>query len=98
MFGHLHLYERTLPIREGQIDYEHGVMYLLAGGAGGNLEDFAPTPAAFSAKTYRGHHYCTIQIAGDTLTMRMYDLEGALRDEHIIRKAPADESHAQAGQ
>lgn len=89
MFGHLHLYERTLPIREGQIDYDHGVMYLLAGGAGGNLEDFAPTPATFSAKTYRGHHYCTVQIAGETLTMRMYDLTGALRDEHVIRKESA---------
>lgn len=85
MFGHLHLYERTRPMTNGEVDPD-GVVYLLSGGAGGNLEDFSPNPAPFTVKTHRGHHYCTVDLFGDTLTLRMYDLEGALRDEAVLRK------------
>lgn len=87
MFGHLHLFERSHPVREGKVDLENGVVHLLAGGGGGNLEDFAPTPAFFSAKTYRGHHYLTIEIVGDSLNMRTYDLHGNLKDIFTLTKA-----------
>lgn len=86
MFGHLHLYERSHPMRDGKVDAEHGTVHLLAGGGGGNLEDFAPTPAFFSAKTYPDHHYVMIEILGDTLTMRMHGLDGAIRDVYSIEK------------
>ena len=86
MFGHLHLYERSHPIRDGQVDVEHGTVHLLAGGGGGNLEDFAPTPAFFSAKTYPDHHYVTIEILGDKLTLRMHGLDGNIRDVYSIEK------------
>ncbi len=85
MFGHLHLYERTWPIREGRVQ-PGGVVYLLAGGGGGNLEDFAPNPAFFTSKTYRGHHYCMIEIFGDRLTLSMYDLDGDLRDQSALHR------------
>jgi 3',5'-cyclic AMP phosphodiesterase CpdA len=86
MFGHLHLYERSFPIREGQVDWQRGVVHLLAGGGGGNLEDFGPTPAWFSAKTYRGHHYVTCELQTDGLTFRMFDLDGRLRDQWQMKK------------
>lgn len=86
MFGHLHLYERSLPIRDGKVNFEHGTIHLLAGGGGGNLEDFAPTPAFFSAKTHRGHHYLMIDLHGDSLTMNMYDTDGDVRDSFTITK------------
>ncbi len=85
-FGHLHLYERSRPVREGKHDAEHGVVHLLAGGGGGNLEDFAPTAPSYSDKTYRGHHYLLISIEGRKLTGKMYDTEGRLRDHFIITK------------
>lgn len=85
-FGHLHLYERSRPIRDGRHDAEHGVVHLLAGGGGGNLEDFAPTAEPFSDKTFRGHHYVLISIEGRKLTGKMYDTEGRLRDHFIITK------------
>ena len=31
MFGHLHLYERSLPIRDGQVDFQAGTIHLLGG-------------------------------------------------------------------
>ena len=87
MFGHLHLFERSHPIKNGKVDFDAGTIHLLAGGGGGNLEDFAPTPAFFSAKTHRGHHYVMIELANDTMTMRMYDLNGAIRDTLQVSKA-----------
>ena len=87
MFGHLHLFERSLPMKDGKVDFENGTIHLLAGGGGGNLEDFSPTPAFFSAKTHRGHHYLLMEMHGDSLTMRMHDLNGAIRDSFSIQKS-----------
>lgn len=84
-YGHLHTYQRTHPIREGHIE-QGGVTYIQAGGAGGNLEDFTPTRAWYSAKTYRGHHYCMVQVVGDTLMLNMYDIAGNPRDYLTLQK------------
>jgi acid phosphatase type 7 len=85
-FGHLHTYQRTMPIEEGKVQEQNGVIYIQAGGAGGNLEDFAPTRAWFSAKTYRGHHYCIVGVNGGSLSFKMYDTEGKLKDFLELRK------------
>jgi hypothetical protein len=79
-FGHLHTYQRTLPIRAQKTVERNGVVYVQAGGAGGNLEDFAPSRAWFSAKTYRGHHYSTITINQQSLYFRTISTEGQLLD------------------
>lgn len=85
-FGHLHLYERTWPIRDLEVDPEYGVVYLVSGGAGGNLEDTAPSRSWFSTKLYRGHHYSRIDIWGGKLFFKMYDLNGALKDYMELEK------------
>lgn len=77
--AHLHTYERTWPVRGGRVD-EGGVVYVKSGGAGGNLEDFLPVRSWFTARTFRGHHYCLISLAGDTLQLKMLDVDGRLRD------------------
>lgn len=79
-FGHLHTYQRTMPIEANQVNETNGVIYVQGGGGGGNLEDFAPARAWFSAKTYRGHHYFTINIFNKSLSFKMYDTEGRLKD------------------
>lgn len=84
-FGHLHTYERTIPIRNNRPD-PSGVVYIQAGGGGGNLEDFAPTPSWFSGKTHRGHHYLMCHQFGDTLEIRMYNDQQALLDIFTIEK------------
>lgn len=79
-FGHLHTYQRTLPIKDNLVDQKNGVIYVQGGGGGGNLEDFAPSRAWFNAKTYRGHHYFIISVHNNTLNLKMYDTEGRMRD------------------
>lgn len=79
-FGHLHTYQRTLPIYEGVVNKERGVTYIQGGGGGGNLEDFAPTRSWFSSKTYPGHHYFILNIEDDVLNLKMYDSDGVMKD------------------
>lgn len=86
-FGHLHSYSRMGPIYANQLNREKGVWYVQAGGAGGNLEDFAPTRAWFSEKVYAGHHYCLLHVSGPKLSFKMYDTEGRLRDYFELDKA-----------
>ena len=85
-FGHIHGYERTMPIRAGMVDIQNGVIHLLAGGGGGNLEDFAPNRSWFSRKVYRGHHYAMVDIHDQHLSLTMYDTEGRMRDRMEINK------------
>src|SRR5262249_41609847 len=42
--GHIHVYERSWPIREGKVNRDRGVVYVTSGGGGATLENFAPTP------------------------------------------------------
>jgi len=85
-YGHLHTYLRTYPLTGTTIDHQGGVIYMQTGGAGGNLEDFAPNRTWFSAKTYRGHHYLTVNISGDRLNMKLYDADGTLKDYVDLHK------------
>jgi len=86
-YGHLHTYMRSHPLRSGKVDLENGVTYIQAGGTGGNLEDNAPTRTWFAAKNFRGFHYCTVQVIGEKLELRTYDLTGSLIDLFHVRKA-----------
>jgi hypothetical protein len=84
-YGHLHCYERSFPLKANKID-DDGTIYILAGGAGGNLENFAPVKTWFNQKTYRGHHYVKIDINGDQLEYFMYDVDGNLLDNFTLNK------------
>ncbi len=84
-YGHLHSYERSFPIKNNKID-DDGTYYILAGGAGGNLENFNPVKTWFNQKAYRGHHYVKIDINDDLLEYFMYDINGSLLDTFVIEK------------
>ncbi|MDX2147351.1 MAG: metallophosphoesterase [Planctomycetota bacterium] len=91
MYGHLHSYERSWPIRDGKATPSgpgQGVVYLQAGGAGGNLEDFLPTRTHFSRSTHRGHHHLVFNIHGDVLEMTTHDLDGDIIDVMRLTKQP----------
>ncbi len=85
-FGHLHTYMRSHPLKAGKVDKENGTVYVQAGGSGGNLEDNAPTRTWFTAKNFRRHHYCTVQIVNNELELRTYNLEGEIIDVFGIKK------------
>lgn len=90
-YGHLHTYLRTHPLTGTTIDPQGGVIYIQTGGSGGNLENFAPNRVWFSAKTYRGHHYLMVNISGGHLNLKLYDVDGALKDDVDLHKSPMGE-------
>jgi hypothetical protein len=77
MYGHIHSYHRSYPI--------NGITYVQSGGAGGNLEDFAPHRLPFTARTYRGHHYMVFYASMSEVEARVFDTEGRLRDFFTLK-------------
>ena len=84
--GHIHTYERTLPIRGGEAVEKGGIVYMVTGGSGGGLENAAPSRAYFTAKLLCEYHYCYVVVNGKTLRMEAYDVEGRLFDWLELRK------------
>jgi predicted phosphodiesterase len=85
-FGHIHDYERTWPIRNNKIDEENGVIYIQTGGAGGGLEDYAPTRSWFTKKVKRDHHFCTVSIHDNSLEFNAIDQNAVLFDRMELNK------------
>src|SRR3546814_19953898 len=92
-YGHLHCYERSKPLLGDKIDRDNGIVYVMCGGAGGNLEDFAPDRSWFAAKLYRGHHYVMIRLTDEQLQLNMYGLDGQLLDNYQLIN---NESHGKS--
>tara|TARA_R110002096_G_scaffold97694_22_gene217876 strand:+ start:14761 stop:16668 length:1908 start_codon:yes stop_codon:yes gene_type:complete len=86
LFGHVHMYERTWPIKDNLVNQEDGVVYINSGGAGGGLEDFAPTRTWFTAELQTGHHYCTFAIHDKTVIFKAIDHEGRTFDTFQLTK------------
>ncbi len=82
--GHIHVYERTWPILDNRVDHDRGVVYVTTGGAGGSLEDFAPTRTWFTAHKHRGHHYCIVTAHDRSFELRAFDQDGKLIDLFTI--------------
>ena len=86
MNGHIHLYERTYPIRADKVDRKTGVTYITSGGGGGGLENFEPTPAFYKNQQRVDYHYCYFTVHGGLLECKVFDVEGRLFDDFSIRK------------
>ena len=85
MNGHIHLYERTHPIKDGRVD-QTGVVYLTSGGGGGRLEDFDPTPAFFKNQGRVDYHFCYFTAHDRLLECKVFDHEGRLFDSFTMMK------------
>ena len=86
--GHVHDYERTWPIRKGNVvPFEKGgVHYITTAGGGGSLENFDPTNTWFGHKKARYHHLVYIGINGGILEFQAIDENGRLFDVLELRK------------
>lgn len=83
--GHIHSYERTWPIRDGQPG-KQGTIYMITGGGGGGLETAGPYRPSFQNNVKHGHHYCLVAVNNETLEFKAFDLEGRLFDAVKIEK------------
>jgi 3',5'-cyclic AMP phosphodiesterase CpdA len=94
MTGHAHLYERTYPVRDGARNDADGTVYVTAGIGGGSLMSEPPGSALTAAK-FSAWGYGIVDIAGDKLTLRVYDLDGSLRDSSTLtERRPAARQQA----
>ena len=84
--GHIHSYERTHPMNAGKPFIGKGVVYMITGGGGGDLEQAAPWRFSFAAKVYSGHHYTMVNIHGPKLRLDAYDIEGRIFDTYELTK------------
>ncbi len=84
--GHIHVYERTWPIRAGKVDQKSGIVYLTSGGGGGRLENFAPTPAFFKQEFRSDYHFCYVTVHRGTFNLKAFDHEGRLFDQFTLTK------------
>ena len=84
--GHIHVYERSWPIRAGKVDLHNGVHYVICGGGAAELETFAPVRTWFANRLMRGYHYVCVRIHETTLEYQAYDIEGRVFDSFEIRK------------
>lgn len=85
MNGHIHLYERTHPIKGGKVDPK-GVVHVTSGGGGGTLEDFDPVPAFFKRQQRVTYHCCYFTVVGGRLECHVFDDEGRLFDQWELKK------------
>jgi len=85
MNGHIHLYERTHPIKAGKVDPK-GVVHITSGGGGGSVEDGDPVPAFFKNQGRVVYHCCYFTVVGGRLECRVFDDEGRLFDQFEMRK------------
>ena len=86
LFGHVHMYERTWPLLEGGVNQKNGVVYINAGGAGGGLEQFAPTRSWFTAKVKSVHHYGYFSVHDNMLMFQAIDENGHMFDSFQLEK------------
>ena len=83
--GHIHVYERTWPIRKGKtVGPGEGVVYITAGGGGGHLEGFAPNRTWFSNNKRVDHHFLMVNVNGTQMEISAYDIEGRLFDRLLL--------------
>ena len=81
--GHVHLYERTWPIRDF-VPSGRGVVYITEGGGGSPLSSFHQEDyTAFVAARFG---YTEVQIDGGTLNLTAHDPSGAVFDSLVLDK------------
>jgi hypothetical protein len=90
--GHIHSYERTWPLKEDKTVEADGTIYMITGGAGGNLETAGPIKPWFQNNVKHGHHYCLVTVNGRRLEFKAFDMEGRAFDFMTIDKRDSNES------
>ena len=84
--SHTIVYERSHPIRNDRLDYEKGVRYIVAGGAGDRPEWFRHKKAWHTAKSRAVPHFIHLVVAPARLELQAIDYNSGLFDMLVIEK------------
>lgn len=86
--GHCHNYERTYPLRNGELStlQEGGVVYVVTGGGGNPLY---PVPGDwFTAARAAAYHFVEVQVFSCALLLTTIDIDGAVIDRALLDRCP----------
>ena len=85
--GHEHSYQRSWPLRGGQVVEDgDGVVYVTTGGGGVSLYPVFPRP--FLAFAQSVHHYVRAEVDGFRMTLRSIGMDGQEVDKLTLAPAP----------
>lgn len=93
LHGHNHMYERTRPIRNGEVvSPGEGTVYITTGAGGANLAKFRmPVPPTIVRWNDREHSFTVVDVGRDRMFIRQVNKAGEVFDEtHIPRQVHAD--------
>jgi hypothetical protein len=77
--GHDHLYQRS---------YKDGVYYIVSGGGGAPLYPAGLKPNPYQQFTKVAHHFCTVDIAGQTAMLQAHFSDGVVFDSMVMHHGP----------
>jgi len=78
--SHTIVYERSHPLRGGELDEEKGIVYIVAGGAGAKADWLHPKRAWHTAQSRAVPHFVQGVVAGRRLELRAIDQDGQVFD------------------
>lgn len=84
--SHTITYERSHPLRAGKLDFEKGIVYVVAGGAGAMPEWLLPKREWFTSQSLAVPHFLQVAVTPQQLELRAIDSEGRLFDKCTIIK------------
>ncbi|OPA73809.1 metallophosphoesterase [Paenibacillus selenitireducens] len=84
--SHTIVYERSHPLRAGKIDFDEGIVYIVAGGAGAMPQWLLPKRDWHTSQSLAVPHFVQVVVTSDHLEMRAIDEEGRLFDTFRLRK------------
>jgi hypothetical protein len=84
--GHDHDYERTKPLRGGEVatSASAGTVYVVSGGAGAEL--YEPGTGFWTEKSEKTHGAALVRIRRDQLTMEAFRPDGSMIDSLVLAK------------
>jgi len=91
--GHDHNYQRTHPLRAGQVVQPgDGIAYIVTGAGGAKLYDLRPPdqrPSWIAAADDQHHSFTQVTVEDGQLTVRQIARGGSILDEFVLRKETA---------
>jgi len=84
--SHTIVYERSHPIHNGKVDFEKGIVYIVAGGAGAMPEWFLPKRDWHTAQSLAVPHFLQVVMTADSLELQAIDEHGKLFDRFRLYK------------